>query len=148
MAATVCIQVNSAHCPTKQVIDFFSAGEWTTESEVNLIQRTHALLSTIRPFGKTLHLTLNVEVCDVMAAVFLIQKKINTGCLINNQKLSVRESEIIGLIIQGFTNKDIAKKLFISYQTVKTHRKNILFKTGAINTAGLISYYHQAFFNN
>ena len=98
--------------------------------------------------GKTVHLTLNIEVGDVMAAVFLIQKKINTGCLINNQKLSVREIEIIGLIMQGFTNKEIAKKLFISYQTVKTHRKNILFKTGAINTAGLISYYHRTFFNN
>ncbi|MBL0133790.1 MAG: helix-turn-helix transcriptional regulator [Chitinophagaceae bacterium] len=48
--------------------------------------------------------------------------------------------------MQGHTNNDIAEKLFISYETVKSHRKNILEKTGAKNTAALINYYHQTFF--
>ncbi len=53
----------------------------------------------------------------------------------------------IGLIMQGFTNNEIAEKLFISYETVKSHRKHILLKTGAKNTAALINYYHQTFFD-
>jgi DNA-binding CsgD family transcriptional regulator len=49
--------------------------------------------------------------------------------------------------MQGYTNHEIAGKLFISYETVKSHRKHILLKTGAKNTAALINYYHQTFFD-
>lgn len=44
-------------------------------------------------------------------------------------KLSEREKEIVTLMIRGFTNKEIAEKLFISESTVETHRKNIYRKT-------------------
>ena len=40
-------------------------------------------------------------------------------------KLSPRESEILKLVAGGFTNKKISEQLFISIETVKTHRKNI-----------------------
>ncbi|NNE56220.1 MAG: response regulator transcription factor, partial [Flavobacteriales bacterium] len=39
-------------------------------------------------------------------------------------KISARENEIITLIAEGFTNGQIAEKLFISLHTVNTHRKN------------------------
>ena len=42
--------------------------------------------------------------------------------------LSTREREIVGLIAQGFKNKDMAERLFISEQTVKTHLSNIFQK--------------------
>ena len=116
-------------------------------TSIHLVQQIHALFAIIRPLGKALHLILDVEVTDERAAVFLIRKKINTGCTISTQKLSVREIEIVGLIMQGFTNNEIAEKLFICYETVKSHRKNILLKTGAKNTAALINYYHQTFFD-
>lgn len=45
-----------------------------------------------------------------------------------DNKLSKRESEVAKLICIGFTNKQIAKKLFISEKTVKTHVSNILVK--------------------
>ncbi|MBS1571101.1 MAG: response regulator transcription factor [Bacteroidetes bacterium] len=44
-------------------------------------------------------------------------------------KLSAREKEIIGLMIIGNTNAEIANKLFIAESTVETHRKNIYRKT-------------------
>jgi two-component system NarL family response regulator len=44
--------------------------------------------------------------------------------------LSSRETEIIHLIAEGMTNKDIAEKLFLSVHTIKTHRKNIIKKMG------------------
>jgi len=39
--------------------------------------------------------------------------------------LTKREQEILGLLARGNSNKTISEKLFISVQTVKTHRKNI-----------------------
>lgn len=52
--------------------------------------------------------------------------------------LSRREKEILGLIIDEYTTHEIAEKLFISFGTVETHRRNMLIKTGARNTAGLV----------
>lgn len=51
-----------------------------------------------------------------------------------------REIEIIRLLSQGMSAIQISKKLFISPNTVIKHRKNILHKTGAKNTAELICY--------
>jgi DNA-binding NarL/FixJ family response regulator len=44
--------------------------------------------------------------------------------------LSLRETELIQLIAEGLTNKEIAEKLFLSIHTIKTHRKNIIKKLG------------------
>jgi DNA-binding NarL/FixJ family response regulator len=49
-----------------------------------------------------------------------------------------RESEILKLIADGLTNHEIGEKLFISPLTVDTHRKNLLLKFNARNTAILI----------
>jgi len=49
-----------------------------------------------------------------------------------------REKEVLELIAEGMTNNIIAGKLFISNTTVDTHRKNLLLKLGAKNTASLI----------
>jgi len=51
--------------------------------------------------------------------------------------LSKREKEVLRMMFEGLTNKEIAEKLFISFETVKSHRKNILQKTGSKNTAAL-----------
>jgi DNA-binding NarL/FixJ family response regulator len=54
-----------------------------------------------------------------------------------------RELEILELIVKEFTNQEIAEKLFISSRTVDAHRRNLLQKTGARNTAGLVKYAFQ-----
>ena len=53
-------------------------------------------------------------------------------------KLSRREKEILSLIVQEHTTGEIAEKLFISFGTVETHRRNMLNKLGLRNTAGLV----------
>jgi DNA-binding NarL/FixJ family response regulator len=53
--------------------------------------------------------------------------------------LTRREKEILELIAAGLTNQEIADKLFISYTTVDTHRKNLLQKFEAKNVAVLIN---------
>ena len=56
----------------------------------------------------------------------------------NMPLITRREKEILGLIADGMTNNEIAKNLFISVTTVETHRKNLLAKLEAKNTASLI----------
>ncbi len=60
------------------------------------------------------------------------------------QHLTAREKEIITLIAQGFTSKEIAAKLYISVPTVETHRTNLMTKLGVRNVAGLVSYAFRA----
>jgi DNA-binding NarL/FixJ family response regulator len=54
--------------------------------------------------------------------------------------LSDREKEVLRLIAEEYSNKEIADKLFISVRTVDAHKRNMLEKTGAKNIAGLIMY--------
>ena len=55
------------------------------------------------------------------------------------EKLSGREIEVLECIASGSTTHEIAEKLFISKNTVETHRKNLLYKLKARNTAELIN---------
>jgi DNA-binding NarL/FixJ family response regulator len=54
--------------------------------------------------------------------------------------LTKREVEILKYIAEGNSNQEIANKLYISYNTVDTHRKNIMHKLSIKNTAGLVRY--------
>lgn len=54
--------------------------------------------------------------------------------------LTKREIEILKYIAEGNSNQEIANRLYISYNTVDTHRKNIMHKLSIKNTAGLVRY--------
>ena len=54
--------------------------------------------------------------------------------------LSQREKEVLELIVQEYTSKEIAEKLFISKQTVDTHRIKIMQKTECKTRLGLSKY--------
>ena len=54
--------------------------------------------------------------------------------------LSDREMEVVQLVAQGFQNKEISKKLFISEQTVKNHLHNIFDKLGVSDRLELALY--------
>ena len=58
----------------------------------------------------------------------------------NEQKLSQREIEILNLIGEGKSSREVAEKLYISINTVKTHRKNMLGKTGCKKSTELLNY--------
>ncbi|HNJ61572.1 MAG TPA: LuxR C-terminal-related transcriptional regulator, partial [Chitinophagales bacterium] len=53
-------------------------------------------------------------------------------------QITTRELEILQHIALGLTSQDIANKLFISKNTVETHRKNMLSKLNVNNTAALL----------
>ncbi|TXK49832.1 response regulator transcription factor [Pontibacter qinzhouensis] len=54
--------------------------------------------------------------------------------------ISKRELEVLTLIGEGYTNAEIAERLFTSKRTIETHRQNLLEKTQTKNTATLIKY--------
>ena len=56
----------------------------------------------------------------------------------NHVFLTRREKDLLRLITEGYTNQEIAEKLFLGSETVKSYRKNLLFKLNAKNTAALV----------
>ena len=54
------------------------------------------------------------------------------------RSISTREEQILQLISQGYTIKEIANMLFISPLTVASHRRNMMTKMQARNMAGLV----------
>ena len=86
--------------------------------------------------GKIVDIILSDKTTTSSQAQIKSQDKISCEGI----KLSAREIEIIQLVADGLTNKEIADKLFLSTHTITTHRKNIMSKLGVNNTAGLVMY--------
>ena len=59
-------------------------------------------------------------------------------------KLSEREVDVLKLIKDGLSSKEIADKLFLSSRTVEVHRSNILKKLNLKNTASLLKFIHNS----
>jgi DNA-binding NarL/FixJ family response regulator len=79
-----------------------------------------------------------------------IQRNITNQLLVEEEdnklsKLTEREIEIIRLIKNGSTNKEIAETLFLSPRTVETHRARILKKLGLKNSLSLVKYINESF---
>ena len=71
-----------------------------------------------------------------------VQKKysLEAGNMKPSVQFSKRELTILKLIAEGFTNTEIADKLFTSKRTIEGNRQNLLHKTGKKNTAELIGF--------
>ena len=72
----------------------------------------------------------------------ILFKLIKTGPELTKTEevLSERELEILTLICKGFSNQEMADKLYLSKRTIDKHRSNILNKTNCRNTASLVVY--------
>lgn len=76
------------------------------------------------------------EVKNILSGQMMNEEDTNTGL----NQLSEREIEVINLIRDGLSSKEIADKLKLSIKTVEVHRHNILKKLRVKNTASLINY--------
>ncbi len=120
--------------------------------------QSHATISKALNTGVTSHLLKDCDENEIMVAIYKTANgekfmcgKIVTDILNNlaadateysceGLNISEREMEIIKLIAEGSSNKEVADKLFLSTHTVTTHRKNIMSKLGVNNTAGLVLF--------
>jgi DNA-binding NarL/FixJ family response regulator len=120
--------------------------------------QTNAVISKALKTGVTSHLLKDCDQDEIVEAIYKTAQgeqfmcgKIVNGILDQKPAHSVeysceglnvsdREMEIIKLIAEGLSNKEVADKLFLSTHTVTTHRKNIMNKLGVNNTAGLVLF--------
>lgn len=72
-----------------------------------------------------------------------LDKQTNLNKELQQVNLTNRETEIITLIEQDLSNKQIADTLYISVRTVETHRKNIFRKTNTNNVLSLIKWAYE-----
>lgn len=101
--------------PILNLVVFTDIGDFKTDNNMTLtISRLESGVGYVKVFSKS----------------YVPQRK---------PMLSVRESEILRLSLNGLSSKMIADKLFISIQTVKNHKANMMEKTSAKNIAELIN---------
>jgi len=79
----------------------------------------------------------NYYCTEITKAILLANNHSNNTQQIN---LSEREEEVLGLLINCNTNKQIAENLSLSENTIKTHRRNIHAKFGVNNLIGMVRY--------
>jgi len=79
---------------------------------------------------------------DITATLLSADSTVQKPIIHNSQlsNITSREIEILKLIANGFSNKEIGDKLFISHRTVDTHRTNLMKKLDVSNIAGLIRF--------
>jgi DNA-binding NarL/FixJ family response regulator len=93
---------------------------------------------------KHVHLTDGKYICNEISQRLLNKLLHTPETDINehmyNAEISKREIEVLTLIAEGYTNQEIADKLFTSKRTIEGHRQSIIDKTGVKNTAALVRY--------
>ena len=154
--------------PDLIIIDYTSAN-FSLESLAQIVKKfpsakllaitdvqSNVVVSKALNSGVTSHLLKDCDQDEIVEAIYKTVKgekfmcgKITTAILgettaanysCEGLNVSEREMEIIKLIAEGYSNKEVADKLFLSTHTVTTHRKNIMNKLGVNNTAGLVLF--------
>ena len=102
------------------------------ENEQLLLEEVLAIITLLKKETALLSIEIAIDIAAFSTATTPLSNQ-----PLPKELLSPREKEVLRMMFDGLTNKEIAQNLFISYETVKTHRKNILHKTGSKNTAAL-----------
>jgi DNA-binding NarL/FixJ family response regulator len=110
-----------------------------------LIANLKDLIGLIRPNATELQIDLRAQVQHADALNARLRRSKFSADERPTHILSKRELEVLDLIMKGLTNKEIAARLFLSFETVKCHRRHILEKTDTRNTAALVSHFHNIF---
>nr|WP_315034179.1 response regulator transcription factor [uncultured Chryseobacterium sp.] len=95
------------------------------------------LLAVIKTVYHTGHYLSNEQI-DVMRSQ--LSNKLPEFHSFSRNELTEREIDVLRLVCQQLSTKEIADSLFISPKTVETHKTNLMIKTGVKNMAGLVIY--------
>jgi len=95
------------------------------------------LLAVIKTVHHTGHYFSNDQI-DVMRTQ--LSNKLPEFHAFSKNELTDREVDVLRLVCQQLSTKEIADSLFISPKTVETHKTNLMIKTGVKNMAGLVIY--------
>lgn len=93
-------------------------------------------LKHVHSGGRYLSEEISMMLLDKMRDAPTSRSDVDT--LLTEMDITQRELEVLQYISEGFTNLEIAERLFLSKRTVEGHRQNLIDKTGVKNSASLI----------
>jgi DNA-binding NarL/FixJ family response regulator len=121
----------------KQAVKALKLGAYGIVLKDSAIQ---VLIKSIRCVSAGEHWVNHEHVADVMQEVRSVAPAPGAGAVIEHLGLTARELQVIALIVAGYTNRDLARKLKISQNTAKHHLGNIFDKLGVSNRLELVLY--------
>lgn len=109
-------------------------------SSDDLYKRFLNKIRSIRLDSDFQFLSLNSSLSNLKGKIAILSNsKLNQVNIKNYSFISLREKEILQLILKGKKNKEIAEELFLSIKTIENHRNNILKKTKSKNMILLLN---------
>lgn len=110
---------------------------FTDFNSFNLPVRNFSIITDISGCKRDNTLVLTITRIQDGRETLVEQKRFNHR---DTSVFTEREKEILILAMKGYTSKEIADKLFISLNTVRNHKQNMMEKTNTPNIASLIDY--------
>ncbi len=130
------ILIFTAHQIEELIPEAFKAGAkslvFKSDAHIYLVEAIESL-SQHEPF-------FTEKVSEILFSKILNRAEGNRAASEPGQRLSAREREIVQLIAEGKSNKEVAEALGISVRTAETHRASILRKLNVDSIAGLVRY--------
>jgi len=128
------IIILSMYDDERYIIDSLRAG---AKSYVLKGSMAEELIRAIREVSAG-HRYLDLPISERAIAVFM--QNADTGDLDLYETLTNREREVLYMVAQGYTNVEIAKRLYVSPRTVEVHRSNMMRKLRLKNHTQLVQY--------
>lgn len=120
----------------------YQQGTYITDPQTHLPLYSIAVVNDITPLKRDNSMLFTVDkrpdAGQSVGHLNLLEQYFHPGTA--ETKFSKRETELLKLLSEGFSSKQIAHRLFISESTVINHRKNMLYKSSSKNSAELIRY--------
>jgi DNA-binding NarL/FixJ family response regulator len=130
------ILIFSGHETDELIREAFQAGVksfiFKSEAHTYLVEAIESL-SRHKPFFTS-------KVSEILFADILNRSEGTSGAKQAGQRLSAREREIVQLLAEGKTNKEVGDVLGISVRTAETHRASVLRKLSLDSVASLVRY--------
>jgi DNA-binding NarL/FixJ family response regulator len=129
------VVVFSAHSSEEMVEEVFDAG---AKSYIEKSEASQDLVTAIRSLAEHKPF-FSTQTSEILFAKFLVPKA-RLQQSRTELRLTAREREIVRLLAQSSSNKEVATALGISIRTVETHRATLMRKLGVRSVAGLVRY--------
>jgi DNA-binding NarL/FixJ family response regulator len=136
----------STYDEPKIVKSAFKAGTYGYVLKNNSINELFKAIQTVLEGESYMSVGLSLTNTTGMHTQFMHNGKVSVSFedrFIKKFKLTKREIEVLKLVGKAMSNKEIAKELYISDQTVSVHRKNIMKKLDVNTTASLIRFSYE-----
>ncbi len=134
----------------EQAVKFLEKARYLPELAHTLYDYSSVPLQKGDRYAASKLIDQGLQICDQVGMVALGRllrqqqsKAHGSGKPVYPAGLSKREVDVLRLVVEGLTNRQISESLHLAPSTVATHIRNILRKTGAANRAESVTYAHR-----